>query len=140
MKASTDARKLNVFSIIVNKNSLVRILSLLIALFSLIAVLVAKTVEPSSIIENIESNFIVLYEHLVALGFSLLILGYEMYYIFPDIKNSFIDYIRDFSRNKEIYVESRFNRFIAFLLLNHTYKINDNSTFELYKECERDLI
>lgn len=137
-ESSTDARKLNVFCIIVNKNSLVRILSLLIALFSLIAVLVAKTVEPSSIIENIESNFIVLYKHLVALGFSLLILGYEMYYIFPDIKNSFIDYIRDFSRNKEIYVESRFNRFIAFLLLNHTYKINDNSAFELYKECERD--
>ncbi|WP_288995301.1 hypothetical protein [uncultured Psychrobacter sp.] len=123
---STDTRKFNIFSMVANRNSLVRILSLLIALFSLVAVLIAKTVEPSSVIENIESNFTVLYKQLFTLGFSLLVLGYEMYYIFPEVRSSLLDYIQDFSKNKEIYVESRFNRFINFLLLNHTYKINDD--------------
>ena len=137
---STDTRKFNIFSMVANRNSLVRILSLLIALFSLVAVLIAKTVEPSSVIENIESNFTVLYKKCFTLGFALLVLGYEIYYIFPEVRSSLLDYIQDFSKNKEIYVESRFNRFINFLLLNHTYKINDSSNLELSKSYDKDSI
>ena len=125
-QSSLDTRDLNIFRIIVNKNSFVRVLSLLIALFSLVAVLIAKIVEPSSVVENIMSNFTVLYKQFFALGFSLLVLGYEMYYIFPEIKNSVIDYMQDFSKNKEIYIKSRFNRFIIFLLINHYCSINDD--------------
>lgn len=139
-KKSIDTRELNILSIIVNKNSFVRILSLLIALFSLVAVLIAKTVEPSSVIENIGSNFTVLYKQLFILGFSLLVLGYEMYYIFPEIKSSLFDYMQDFSKDKEIYVESRFNRFISLLLINHNYKFNNDSNLKLPKNYDKNSI
>lgn len=115
--------------IIINKEATVRILSLLIALFSLVTILVFNLAEPdsNSLIISLEGGFFSLYKGLFLLGLSFLLLGYEVYYIFPEVKNAFLDYMNDFNTDEEIYIKSRFDRFIIFLLTTHTYEVKKDS-------------
>ncbi|WP_201608674.1 hypothetical protein, partial [Psychrobacter okhotskensis] len=135
-----DRRRVSFFRMIINKEATVRILSLLIALFSLIALLISKFADSGFLVMSLEDNFFSLYKELFYLGISLFFLGYEIYYIFPEVKNSFLGYINDFNTSKEIYVKSRFDGFIVFLLITHRYEIKSKNTPKSSYEDDKSLL
>lgn len=135
-----DRRRVSFFRMIINKEATVRILSLLIALFSLIALLISKFADPRFLLMSLENDFFSLYKELFYLGISLFFLGYEIYYIFPEVKNSFLGYINDFNTNEEIYVKSRFDRFIVFLLITHRYEIKSNNIPKSSHKYDKSLL
>lgn len=122
-----NEKKIKLTRVVVNKEATVRILSLAIALFSLMAIIIVNFSNTDVFIKNLEDNFISLYKELFYLGFSIFFLGYEIYYIFPEIRDSFIGYISDFNKDEEKYVKSRFDRFIVFILNSHRLEIEEKN-------------
>lgn len=135
-----NERKIKLTRVVVNKEATVRILSLVIALFSLMTILIVNFASTDVFIEHLKDNFIPLYKELLYLGFSIFFLGYEIYYIFPKIIDYFISYISDFNTDEEKYVKSRFDSFIVFLLNSHKLEIEERDVSVFYQSDNNKLV